>query len=84
MNVHLHIDRLVIDGIDIADQQALTTALQAELARLLTEQGVAAPLENGGAWASLPPATLALTGNPTSAQIGRDIAQAIFGGIGRE
>lgn len=47
MNLNLHIDRLVLDGLGPLDTDAVRAAAQAELARLLTEAGVPPGLAHG-------------------------------------
>ena len=51
MNVKLHIDRLVLDGIDLetAQRPVLQAAVEAELGRLLAEGGVGESWAAGGA-----------------------------------
>ena len=50
-NIHLNIDRLILDGlpIDRAQAPAVQAAVEAELSRLLTERGVSAEFQTGGA-----------------------------------
>ena len=85
MNVNLHIERLVLDGVEIAPgrQRVLQAAVEAELTRLLTEGGVDAAIAAGGA-------TPRLAGNPiqlqlvnTTWELGKRIASAVYGGIGK-
>lgn len=85
MNINLHIERLVLDGINIDPHQRplLQAALQTELTRLLTERGVSSSLAQGVAMPRLSTADMHLTGtNPT--QLGWQIAQSVYGGIGHE
>ena len=46
--VVLHIDRLVLRGVDLGDAQAVSAALQAELHALLSADGGAALREQAG------------------------------------
>jgi hypothetical protein len=39
MQVHLHIERLVLEGVDAGDRAALSAAIEAELAKLLRRPG---------------------------------------------
>ena len=49
MNINLHIERLMLDGFDIAPEQrtALQIAVEGELSRLLTERGFSPSLAQG-------------------------------------
>ena len=84
MNISLHIDRLILDGISISHAQRplLQAAVEAELGRLLTEGGMGAEWQSGGAVPSLsaPAIQLSPEGNPT--QWGHQIAQSVYRGIG--
>lgn len=83
MNVKLHIERLVLDGVDGNGQpQLLQAAIEAELARLLAEGGLAAALGGGGAMPRIAlPAIELAQGEPAGA-VGARIAGAVYGGIG--
>ena len=78
MNVRLHIDRLVLDGVNVsaADRPRLQAAVEAELARLIEANGISPALASGVA----PPITLAPKATP--AQLGASIAGSLYGGIG--
>lgn len=85
MNINLHIDRLVLDGVNIAPGQRhlLQASVEAELTRLLTDGGLAPGLAQGIALPRMSTSGMQLTGNnPT--QLGRQIAQSVYGGIGHE
>jgi hypothetical protein len=82
MNIQVHIERLVLDGIEIAydARPLLQTAVQAELTRLLTTNGLSANLQTGGARPAIYAQPIQLSGsNPT--HLGRQIAQAVYGGM---
>ncbi len=82
-DIYLHIDRLILDGIDLPAGQgaAVQAALAGELSRLLTEGGLAGSLAGGGAFDSVPAAGIHL-GEPASpAALGRQIARSVYGGI---
>jgi hypothetical protein len=85
MNINLHIDRLVLDGVNIAPDQrhVLEAGITTELTRLLSDGGLSANLVGGVALARLTTGSMQLTGNnPT--QLGQQIAQSVYGGIGHE
>jgi len=85
MNINLHIERLVLDGVNITAGQRhlLRASVEAELPRLLTDGGLAPGLAQGVALPRLSAGAMQLTGsNP--AQLGRQIAQSVYVGIGHE
>jgi len=85
MNINLHIDRLILDGVDIAPNQRhlLQASITAELTQLLSNGGLASHLTEGGALARLSTDSIHITGNnPT--QLGQQVAQSVYGGIGHE
>jgi hypothetical protein len=86
MNVRLHIDRLVLEGIDLrsADRSQLQGAIEQELARLIGEHGLAPQLASGGALPSVRAPQIAFAPDAKPAQLGSAIAGAVFGGVGGE
>ncbi len=83
-DIHLHIERLILDGLPIERAQGphVQAAVEAELSRLLTENGLAPDLQAGGAMPNVRANAIQLTtvSNPT--QVGTQIAQSVYGGIG--
>jgi hypothetical protein len=91
VNVHVHIERLVLDGLTLGpgDAGRVRAEVEAELCRLLTGGGVSSHLVSGGALASVaaPAITLGPPGAPAgersgALESGREIARSIYGGIG--
>jgi hypothetical protein len=84
VNIELHIERLVLEGIDIPPGrgQQFREGVSAELARLVRDGGLADILTRGGAVARVtaPPAELPAGGRD---QLSRQLASAIYVGIGR-
>lgn len=85
MNINLHIERLVLDGIslDAGQRPLLQAAVEAELARLLSSGGLAPALQTGGARQRLTAPSMQLTGGGSPDTFGRQIARSVYGGIGR-
>ena len=85
MNINLHIERLVLDGVPVArgGEPLVRAAVEAELARLLAADGLAPSLLAGAALPHLRGGELQLAGASDSNQLGRQIARAVYGGIGR-
>lgn len=84
MNVRLHIDRLVLDGLDLAyaDRGKLAAAVEAELARLIGAGGIGADLSTGAALDALQGASIQVGPGLPVEQVGARIAQGIYDGLG--
>lgn len=85
MNIRLHIERLVLDGVNIAPGQyhVLQASVETELIRLLTDGGLSPSLAQGAALPRMSTDDIQLTNN-NPAQIGQHIAHSVYGGIGHE
>jgi hypothetical protein len=85
MNINLHIERLIIDGVPLEAGGAsrLKAAVESELARLLAEGGLAPELWGGGALPSVGAGHIQAAGERDAVGLGRQIAHATYGGIGR-
>ncbi|WP_333858703.1 hypothetical protein [Denitromonas sp.] len=73
----VHIDKLVLTGIDRKDAAAVSAGVQAELQRLLAQPGAVASLAAGGDRARLHTAV----GPVALGAVGQGIGRAIAGGI---
>ena len=84
MKIQVDIERLVLEGIDIPAGQRplLQAAVEAELARLLTESGLNQTLLSGGATPSLRTNALQGAAGSDPVQLGQQIARSVYGGIG--
>lgn len=78
MTIHLQIDRLILEDINLSPRQRrqLQAAVEAELSRLLAERGLPASMQNGGKFPALP--ALTVTSSTTPTQMGQQIAQGIY------
>lgn len=89
MNVRLHIERLVLEGVPMPPEQRphLQAAVEAELARLLSAGvvtgGINAKLSTGESLYSVSAGQIQLASDSGPAEIGRQIAGAVYGGIAR-
>jgi hypothetical protein len=83
MNITINIERLILDGLPIAAAQGplVQAALEAELGRLLAVDGLAAGLLAGGAVPTLPAGAISIGRETSPAALGRQIAQAMYGGL---
>ncbi|MFH7026535.1 MAG: hypothetical protein ACHBN1_14275 [Heteroscytonema crispum UTEX LB 1556] len=82
MNINLQIEKLILEGIELSPRQRrqLQAAVEVELSRLCTENGLPSSLQNGGTIPKLP-ANLNITNNSNPSQMGEQIAQSIYGEI---
>lgn len=85
MNINLYIERLVLEGVNIAPSQRrlLQDSIAAELTQLLHNGGLEPNLVAGAVLARLSTKAIHLTDN-NPIQAGRQIAQSLYGGIGHE
>ena len=83
-NIHLYIDRLILDGLPVDRMHApqVQMAVEAELRRLLTEQGLGNSLGAGGAVPSVPARGMQFSASSTPKQMGNQIAQSVYSAIG--
>ncbi len=83
--MNVHIERLVLDVVDLQRSQShlLQAAFETELARLLTEGGLAPLLSSGGAVARLTTPDIQINRSNGPTDLGKSIAGAVYGGIGR-
>jgi hypothetical protein len=84
MNINLHIERLVLDGLPVGHGQGalIKAAVEAELGRLLREGGLSQALRLGGAFASQRANSISMGGDDSPAQVGQQIGRAVYSRIG--
>ncbi len=84
MNINIHIERLILDGLPITRSQRslVQAAVEAELELLLTNNGLAPGLQTGGMLPNLPGGNIQLTSDNNPSALGQQIAQAVYWGIG--
>lgn len=84
MNIEVHIERLILDGVTVAprERSRLQAAVESELARLLAEGDLSPALWGGGALPSVPAGSVDLASDRDAAGLGHEIARATYGGIG--
>jgi len=83
MKINLHIERLVLDGLPLADGQGaiVRAAVEGELARLLGDGGITQSLQEGIAPPNLRTDVIALNAESSPTQVGQQIARAVHGGL---
>jgi hypothetical protein len=82
MNIHLHIERVVLDGVPVDQPRSLRKALERELTSRLTEGGLSPDLRSGGAMPHVRGGAIELGQGSPSARLGTQIAGAVYRGIG--
>jgi hypothetical protein len=82
MSINVHIERLILDNLPVkgSDGSIVQAAVETELARLLTEQGLPGVSSGAVPYLSGPPIELARDTKP--AHLGHQIARAIHTGVG--
>ena len=85
MNINLHIERLILDGLPIegVDGGSLRIAIEGELTRLLTQSGGTPSLQTGTSLPSVRGDSIQLVAQSSPAQLGRQIAGSVHNGINK-
>jgi hypothetical protein len=85
VNINLYIERLILDGLSTADgrQDFLQAAVVSELTSLIREQGIGGELLAVGARPSIAVQSIKLESGYSSVQLGRQVAQSIYGGLSK-
>lgn len=85
-NIRLYIERVILDGLPVERMQApqVQRAVEAGLRRLLVENGLATDLQAGGAGPSVRANAIQLMAGSNPTQIGTQIAQSVYSGIGNK
>jgi len=84
MNINIHIDRLVLDGLpgSAHDLPAFQAAIQAEITDLLAAHGIAPQFLTTAAVPYVAAPAIRLTAHPTAHQLGIDIGRAAYSVFG--
>lgn len=82
-NLELHIENLILHDLPHLDQAQLSAVIQQELARLFTERGVPASLQQPHSVASLDGGTFTAPADASVETVGSQIARAVYGGFSR-
>ena len=82
-SVDFHIDELVLHGFASTDRHAIAEAVERELTRLFTEQGIPAGLTSGTEPAPTSDEVFEMKPGANAQAIGIELAKALYGGFGR-
>lgn len=82
MNINLHIERLVLDGVNIApgERHLLQANVTTGLTQMLYNGGLAGNLVEAAAISRLSTSDIQLTENKSN-KLGQQIAKSVYGGI---
>jgi hypothetical protein len=83
MTIRVHIDRLVLNEMPIARREGrlVQQAMEKELARLIAAGGLSPDIASGGAYPEVSARNISISGSNAQV-IGKEIARAVYGGIG--
>ncbi|MGL5941713.1 MAG: hypothetical protein ACRC2S_15280 [Waterburya sp.] len=81
-NIELEIEELILHGFPVGDRDRIGMAVQQELTRLITEEGIPTSLAQGGEIPRLDGGTFNLASGVKAEVVGTQIAQSIYGGLG--
>jgi hypothetical protein len=84
MNLNLHIERLILDGMDFPaiTHPAIQEAVITELTRLITEGSLKLELDVDSSLHEMPSAAFQISNGSEPTELGQQIARAVYGGIG--
>jgi hypothetical protein len=84
VNIKLHIDHLILEGLPVSSAQGprVRAAVESELTRLLAAGGLSPELR-GGAVPRVRAGNLQFSAESSPAQLGKKIARSVYGGIGK-
>lgn len=85
MNVRVHIERLILDGLPVTSDQGglVRAAVESELTRSLAADELAPGLMTSGSVPRVPGGTIQLAGETQPVRLGAQIARAVHGGLTR-
>ena len=86
MNIKLHIERLVLDGLPLSqrDGSVVQAVVETELTRLLSEGGLSRDLSSGGALASVRANSIHIEKESSPAAVGQHIAGSLGDALSRD
>jgi hypothetical protein len=82
-SIEVHIEELLLHGFAPGDRYGIGAAVERELTRLFAEHGVLSSLTQDGAIVRLDGRRFQVAPDAKAETIGAQIAQAVYGGMGR-
>ena len=85
MNINLHIERLVLDGISLEPYQRadLKAAVESELSRLLVSNGLGSGVQSNNSYRSISGGSISIENTQRPTSLGQQIGSAVYRGIGK-
>lgn len=85
MNINLHIERLVLEGISVDSHQRpmLKATIETELRRLLTQHGIASDFKSRAAVNIIRTDSIEVGEKDEPSHLGRQLAQSVYGYVSR-
>jgi hypothetical protein len=80
-DIELHIEELVLHGVSRSNARRLGAAVEVELGRMLTEQGLPARLRSGAEIGAIDAGQLSLGATARPESTGAAVAKAVYGGL---
>lgn len=80
-NLELHIEELILHGFPVGDRHLISAAMQQELSRLFTEQGIPRSFTQSSEVPQLNAGNFQISSGMKPDAIGVQIAQSIYGGF---
>jgi hypothetical protein len=77
-NIELHIEKLMLDGFSPSDRHRIGEAVELELTRLFTEQGISHSMSKGGEFTHLDGGQFNVAPNSKAGVIGSQVAQSVY------
>lgn len=86
MNINLHIEKLVLDGVSVEPQQQaeLKMAVESELGRLLRSNGIGSGVQLNNSFRAIQGGLITIDMYRKPFALGQQIAQSVHGGIADE
>lgn len=82
-NLELHIKELVLHGLSPGDKYRIGEAVERELTRLFSEQGIPASLGHGGAIERIDGVRFEMAHGSRAEKVGSQVARSVYGGLKR-
>lgn len=85
MNINLHIERLVLDGVSVEPHQQaeLKAAMESELGRLLLTNGISSSVQSNNNTRAVRGDSFSVGSNNEPSHLGQQVAGAVYEGIGK-
>ena len=83
-NIELHIEKLMLHGFSPGDSHRIGEAVERQLTRILTEQGMPTSLSHGGERSHINGGTFNTATNTHAKTIGIKIVQSVYSGFKNE